>query len=197
MPDTLNFYLGSKLIEKDKYLYALLDSRFENITEYIFEEVENFYNGFLAVKKNGLWGFLNSNFEQVVDFKFIDVENFEENGLAIVKISHDIGSWVLLNFEGEVLIDKTLQHGFCYISKFEDRNVTIARYEGKFVLINKNGEIVSDYFDHIDYSKSAGVFIGTKDKISLLDSNGKIIYDNCEFCNLNNKGQILIDKNLD
>lgn len=87
--------------------------------------------------------------------------------MCLAKITDRLGSWVLINKQGEVharapkLYDEE-PYGFYQINPFNGREVTTARFYGVSVLINEKGEIVSDYYTNLYYSEKSNAFIGER-----------------------------------
>ena len=67
----------------------------------IYDEVEDFRNGFAAVKRNGKWGFVNEKGEEMIPCNYDYVNDFEE-GFARVEID---GKWGFVNKQGEEFWD--------------------------------------------------------------------------------------------
>lgn len=102
----------------------------------IYDEVEDFRDGFAAVKRNGKWGFVNEQCEEVVPCKYDDVVEFSDGyfseGFAKVKLD---GKWGKVNKQGEEVIP-------CKYDDFRDFSEGFAAVEldGKWGKVNTRGE---------------------------------------------------------
>ena len=67
----------------------------------IYDEVEDFHNGFAAVKRNGKWGFVNKQGKEAVPCKYDYVGSFSD-GFAKVKLNGKLGK---VNTRGEEFWD--------------------------------------------------------------------------------------------
>lgn len=93
------------------------------------------------------------------------------------------GSWALINKQGEVAAYAPnyydgKPYGFYQIGPFNGREVTIARYFGVYVLINKKGEIVSDYYTSLYFSEKSNAFIGERRApLIVIDANKNKLFE--------------------
>lgn len=169
--------------DDDKELYGILDENQKLITEVIYEAVGEFSSGLIPVKKDVFWGFLDEDYKLTIEHKFYDVGHFEENSLCPARINEKPGSWALINKQGEVAAYAPnyydgKPYGFYQISPFNGREVTIARYYGVYVLINKKGEIVSDYYTNLYFSEKSNAFIGERRApLIVIDANKNKLFE--------------------
>ncbi len=76
--------------------YAFIDaSTGSPITDFIYEDVKWFADGYAPVKKNGMWGFINESGNEVTDFIFEDASALYE-GKTFVKVN---GMYGILNLK--------------------------------------------------------------------------------------------------
>lgn len=84
--DILEYEIGS--------LNGLISTEGEIITECIFEQINPFYEGIAAVKKDDLWGFINFLGEYTVEPTYLDATNYNH---GIVSVLDESGVWKALN----------------------------------------------------------------------------------------------------
>ncbi len=70
----LNFI--GKLIKHNQSAWRLIDRTGKYLSDYIYEDVREFSNGFAAVKKDGRWLFINRNNEEVLQNEYSYVDSF-------------------------------------------------------------------------------------------------------------------------
>ncbi|MCX7880103.1 MAG: WG repeat-containing protein [Ignavibacteria bacterium] len=97
----LNFV--GKFINQDSDLrWALINRNGEKITDYIYEDVKEFSEGFAVVKLNGKWFFIDGAGNKIFDKDFVFVDSFA-NGLAW--ISTKDGKCGYINKNGNLVIE--------------------------------------------------------------------------------------------
>ena len=67
----------------------------------MYDDVDEFSEGFAKIKLNGKWGFVNEHGEEVIPFKYDDVTMFS-GGFAEVALD---GKWGKVNARGEEFWD--------------------------------------------------------------------------------------------
>lgn len=72
--DSLNFI--GKLIKHNQSAWRLIDRRGNYLSDYVYEDVREFSNGFAAVKKDGRWLFINRKNEEVLKNEYSYVDSF-------------------------------------------------------------------------------------------------------------------------
>lgn len=171
--------------EKEIVKYGLCDKDFNKITDAIYEDVKATSFGLTPVKFNGLWGFVDENGKEVIECKYYDVKNFEENGNCIVKLKSNNSSHVLINRQGEIVIDtspvKSIieDHvGYFRIEPFNGKDTTIAQIARMKVLVNDKGEIISDQYSELYYLDDYEMYLGVKDTpLTVIDKNEKVMFN--------------------
>ena len=171
--------------EKDSVKYGLCDNDFNKITDAIYEDVRATSNGLTPVKLNGLWGFVDEKGEIVIECKYYDVKNFEDNGTCIVKLKNNKYSHVLINRQGEIVIDarptKSIIEdyvGYFNIEPFNGKDTTTAQIARMKVLVNSNGEIISEQYSKLYYLDDYEMYIGVKDTpLTVIDKDEKVLFN--------------------
>lgn len=125
----------------DQSLYAYVNPAGKLITDFIYEEADDFSNGLAACRKNGLWGYIDENGKEVTPFIYSGLWKIgdEEPSVAFpctddTMVVQKNGKSGLLYRDGSVLI------GF---GEFEDlapsyNNELWAKQNGKWGLIDLN-----------------------------------------------------------
>lgn len=170
--------------EKEIVKYGLCDKDFNKITDAVYEDVKATSFGLTPVKFNGLWGFVDENGKEVIECKYYDVKNFEENGTCIVKLKSNNSSHVLINRQGEIVIDtspvKSIieDHvGYFRIEPFNGKDTTIAQIARMKVLVNDKGEIISEQYSELYYLDDYEMYLGVKDtKLMAIDKYEKPLF---------------------
>ena len=170
--------------DKENVKYGLCDKDFNKITDAIYEDVKATSFGLTPVKLNGLWGFVDEKGDRVIECKYYDVKNFEENGTCIVKLKSNNYSHVLINRQGEVIIDtspiKSIMKdhvGYFNIEPFNGKDTTTAQIARMKVLVNTKGEIISEQYSKLYYLNDYEMYLGVKDtKLMAIDKNEKPLF---------------------
>jgi hypothetical protein len=114
---------------------------------------------------------INKDFELITDFIFDSCEDFSE-GLAAVEIAE---KWGYIDISGEIVIEPQFQqacdfeHGLAQI-----QDITTDKY----AFINKIGELVTDYYDHLGFFGDGFVCAQNTDSetFSFLNENGEVAF---------------------
>lgn len=86
-------------VEEPKY--GLIDTLGQLRVNATYDELGQFSEGRLAVKRNDLWGFVNADGLEVIPCRFQEVQNFS-NGRAAAKLGN---KWGFVDRQGDVVID--------------------------------------------------------------------------------------------
>lgn len=138
---------------------GLIDIKGNTVVPFEYEEIGAFNEDLVSVKKNGYYGFINKKGEIVIPCIYNGVYSFSE-GLAGV---YKDGNTGFINQEGEMVIVFNdglhlspcgyFSSGFCVVTrgglsygKDHSGNYITKRTPIEMAFINKNGDLVSDFF---------------------------------------------------
>ena len=133
---TILIYKNRKCGMLDKYGNVLLD--------FIYEEIDGFYDNIAYVKLNNKYGIINKNNILEVDFIYDDISNL--NHLIKVKINN---KWGCLNKKYENIID------FLWDDITIFQNVLMVKNNNKFGLIDTLGNSITD----VKYEKIEKIYV--------------------------------------
>ena len=104
------FSEGLVRAENQEEKWGYIDKEGSTVIEFLYQEAEEFANGYAAVKSSGKWGFIDPNGAVVIDFTYDEVEPFSKGGFAHVR---DGDIWQVIDTSGNVeyFIDPLLIKG--------------------------------------------------------------------------------------
>ena len=141
--------------------YTKIDTKFKFRLK--FDWMDDFYDGFAAVKLNGKWNFINKEGQFLSHKWFNSVWSFNE-GFATVQLN---GKWNFINTNGQLLS----QQWFDYVGFFNEGFAEV-KLNSKWNYINTEGRFLSQqWFDY------AGIF---KKGFAEVNLNGKYYFINTE-----------------
>jgi hypothetical protein len=88
-------------VSKEQQKYGLIDTLGQVTVSLMYDELGEFREGRLAVRKGNKWGFVDKHGREVIPCRFTKVNNFSE-GFATVKLS---SKWGLINKLGETMLE--------------------------------------------------------------------------------------------
>ena len=147
--------------------YGLIDTLGHLTVNAVYDEIGQFSEGRLAVKRNGMWGFVDSNGLEVIPCRFRSVNNFSE-GLASVKLGQ---YWGFVDKMGNVDI------GFKYkrSGNFKDGLAWVYEGEGIGYINQEEDFVIPPVFDKAyDFEKGVARVV-QKNNYGLIDRNGKFV----------------------
>lgn len=138
---------------------GIIDIKGNTIIPFEYEEIGAFNEGLARVKKNGFYGFVNKKGEIVIPCIYDGAYGFSEGLTGVYKD----GKSGFINHEGEMEIELNsglqlspfgyFSSGFCVVkrggfsySKDSNGNYITKNYPIEMAFINKNGDLVSDFF---------------------------------------------------
>ena len=154
---------------------------------------------FLAAKRlNGrdVFGYVDLKGREVIPFRFSDAFPFSED-IAAVELD---GRVLFINKSGDVVIDNLPNvqmdkyyfiNGICFLQNMQ----------GKWGVINREGEMIIDFFDfdeiNFSYSSEGLLPFKVKDSLGYLDYNGEVIIEPLPFDEVNGfrNGLALVTQN--
>ena len=83
--------------ENGKQKWGFIDTAGKEAIPFIYENADNFSEGFASVKLNGKWGFINKTGKEITPIKYDSVCDFSE-GFAKVKLN---GKWGFIDKTGK------------------------------------------------------------------------------------------------
>ena len=141
--------------------YTKIDTTFKFRLK--FDWMDDFYDGFAAVKLNGKWNFINTNGQFLSQQWFDDAGDFS-NGLAAVKLN---GERNFINTEGKLLSQQWFDEAWVFKEGYAE-----VKLNSKWNYINTEGRFLSQqWFDY------AGIF---KKGLAEVNLNGKYYFINTE-----------------
>ncbi len=146
-----------------------------------------FYDGLVRMKKNGKVGYINREGEVVIPFEYDDGADFSEGLVFVLKE----GKWKVLNVKGENAFQKEFFYPDYKYSKYNKPRfyggrafVSTSDY-GKYALINKKGELLSEpkiWMDRMDEAWNWDypfdgelAVISRNGKYGFVDRNGTVV----------------------
>lgn len=115
--------------------YGFIDSDGRQLTEFIYEDAENFINGLALVKKDGYYGYIDEAGKAVIGFYYDAATSFDpEYGLAIVETGSGKG---VIDHNGELIVNT--QYFDIY-------------FDSGFIVVSKSKSIAGDLFDRGIYT---------------------------------------------
>jgi len=152
-------------VEEPKY--GLIDTLGQLRVSATYDELGQFSEGRLAVKRNDLWGFVNADGLEVIPCRFQEVQNFS-NGSAAAKLGN---KWGFINRQGEVVIDFKYRRA----GSFKDELAWVY-YKNKVGYINQEEAfIVPATFDRAFDFQHGVARVVVDGKYGLIDRSGDYI----------------------
>src|SRR5574344_1970326 len=139
----LNFYDVFKPNNKWQDLVNSCAERVKNGEDMddVFDNVDNFSDGFARVKLENKWNFINKEGKIIFKQWFDNVDNFLD-GFARVKLEN---KWNFINKEGKIIF----KQWFDNVDNFSDGFARV-KLENKWNFINKEGKIIfKQWFDNV------------------------------------------------
>jgi len=192
-------------LSKDQQKYGLIDTLGQVTVSLMYDELGEFREGRLAVRKGNKWGFVDEHGREVIPCRFSKVNNFSD-GFATVKLA---SKWGLINKLGETKLEfehsvlGNYSNGLVWFRGSSgkgymdiDGNIVIepkmsvaddfykgvarVKVDGKFGLVNPQGEfILRPKYILISEFNDEGLAIASKQgkrvKYEVINLNGNII----------------------
>lgn len=151
-------------INSTGYTRVLIDLSGKRLTEFEYEFINNFYQGFAAVNRDGKNGFVNEKGEEVIPsiYKFDDIVgegvNKEFVELGVIRVKKD-GKWGLLDRKGDLIVP----YIYDKIDAFNE-NVAVVKQNNRYGAINTYGEMIvpTQYFRESITGKFNGGRLGVR-----------------------------------
>lgn len=147
--------------------YGLIDTLGQLTVNAVYDEIGQFSEGRLSVKRNGMWGYVDSNGLEVIPCRFRTVSNFSE-GLAAVKLGQ---YWGFIDKMGNVDI------GFKYrrVGNFKDSLAWAYEGEGIGYIDKQENYVIPPLFDKANDFEQGVARVMKNKAFGLIDRNGRFI----------------------
>lgn len=154
--------------------YAALDSDFNELTDFTYDEIERFYENIASVRVNNRWGAINSCGEIIIPIEYNFISRCQNGficvGLGDYESEYEfVGHYGCYNQKGKklskVIYEENLwfEFGFCIIKK-----------GGKYGLLYRNGqEIVRCKYDKMEGDAKSGYVVEFDGNQFYIDSIGR------------------------
>jgi hypothetical protein len=113
--------------------WGFVNKKNSDVTEFIYDRVNDFSEGLAGVKFKGKWGFINKNNSIAIPFSYDQVKDFSE-GLAGVRFK---GKWGFINKNNSIVIPFSYDDVHCFCGGFT--NVEIGE---KWGYIDTKGSVI-------------------------------------------------------
>lgn len=157
----------------DTYLYGLMDADENVILEPAYDSIDEFYNGYAVISKDGLSGLVNEAGKVTLAPTYSFVSRVQE-GLAIAYNDEDMAG--AINISGTIIVPFEYED----MSLFVGDNA-LAIKGGKIGIINKSNKVIKDFvWDDIhmeDFTKGYKTFVFIDgDESGVVNFDGEILY---------------------
>ena len=120
-------------IYREQPKFGLIDTLGQLTVNVVYEEIGDFSNGRLAVKRNNLWGFVDRNGHEVIPCRFKAIHDFSESYAAVL-----LGDkWGFIDKNGDTLID----FKYTKVGNFKEGLTWVLTKQG-VAYINKNEQFI-------------------------------------------------------
>ncbi len=145
----------ARVIDMDQN-YLFLDYSGKMITEEVFQDANDFSEGFAAVEKEEKWGFINTSGKIAIACQYDNVTEFHEGLVAVEKD----GNWHYIDQRGKEVFEEEYEDAM-YFSE----GLAAVKKDGKWGFIDKNGNLKIDfqYEDAGNFSEGKAAVANTID----------------------------------
>lgn len=162
-----------KLINS-KMKYNIIDSNFNELNNFIFDEIDLFDENITRVEINGKWGAINSKGEIIIPIEYNHIRTYRTSGLIEV----GLGDYDSNNFIGHYGFfdnkeNKITKIIYQFLSVLEN-GFAICKKNNKYGLLNENGhEVIPCIYDNLDF-KQNDLYLAMLNEVKFyMDSNGR------------------------
>ena len=135
--------------------------------EDVFDETNEFKDGFMLIKLNNRYNFIDTNWN-ILSKQWFDIAYDFDNGFAIVRLNNKFN---FINTEGELLSKQWFDGVRDFINSFAH-----VRLNNKWNFINTNGNILSkQWFDDVKDFNNGFAHVELNGKHNLIDTNGNLL----------------------
>ena len=145
--------------------YTKIDTKFKFRLK--FDQVDEFNDGFAAVKLNGKWNFINTNGQFLSQQWFDSVWSFND-GFAVVKLN---GKANFINTEGQILSTQWFSWAWNFTEGFAR-----VQLNGEWNFINTEGKLLSQqWFNATQGFNDGFAVVQLNDKRNFINTEGQIL----------------------
>ncbi len=183
--EILTFSEGFAAAKNSKGKYGFLaenDSTYN--VKYIYDDVSRFQGGYASVTINGNSFLIDKNFRiRSHNINKYEIHSSFHDGLAKIK-DKTTGKWGFIDINGEIVIPcrfdaaDNFSEGICVVEKFDNPSRSPYYQTWKSALINKKGDLITDYIFDLNLGEFEDGYIEMSreinghSKMSLIDSKG-------------------------
>ena len=163
-----NFFAVDALSDKA----ALFDRQFRRLTDFVYENISAYSEGYYVVKRDGKTTFLDKKGKERFGF-FEDAGGFYE-GYSMVKLD---GKYGIINQRGKVVLPIEYENkGLRDRAYIFVENLALIEKDGRYGFVNKRGEIVIPIIYESAFFCSEGLIAVRKDNgWGYIDSEGNAL----------------------
>ena len=165
--------------------FGFIDNSNETVIPFKYENalIRSRYGKLFPVKQNGKWKFIDYKERKVIQLEFDDVE-CNSDGYSVYHVMRKVGDKKLYG-----LVDARANRLLVpceYLSLCPNPNsIQVKKQNGKYILLNWNGEEISEEYDFIEEYSNEGLYIARNDsKEGYINESGAVeipfIYQKCE-----------------
>ncbi len=147
--------------------YGLIDTLGQVTVSLLYDELGEFCEGRLAVRKSNKWGFVDKHGREVIPCRFNKVNNFS-NGFATVKLSN---KWGLINKLGET----QLEFEYSSLGNYSDGLIAFRGTSGNGYLDQDGNEMIPSKFSVADDFNNGVARVKADGKYGLLNTKGEFL----------------------
>lgn len=141
--------VGNKINSQMKY--SAINSDFQEISDFIFDEINLFEEGMANVRIGEKWGAINSMGEIIVPIEFMKINDCKNNlikvGLGDIENNRFYGKYGLYNSKG-TKITKIIYEALYIL----ENGYTIFKKDEQYGILNNEGkEVVRNIYDNLEY----------------------------------------------
>ncbi|MFT7054833.1 MAG: hypothetical protein ACJAR3_000460 [Roseivirga sp.] len=151
---------------KEKFELLNLENKAIVLLTKGIQEVSNWKEGLIAIKKDNEWGFISERGKLTIANRYQKAKDFSE-GLSAVQLN---GMWGFIN-QSEAIV---IQPNYEFASSFKE-GLAIVKQNGLYGLINPQGVLILD-LDYDEINAHPNFFLLKKDTlVGLADKKGRLI----------------------
>ena len=147
--------------------YGLIDTLGQVTVSLMYDELGDFSEGRLSVKKGDRWGFVNKNGFEIIPCVYKNVRNFSEGYSAVKKGT----KWGMINKNGDVVID----FEYSQIGNLNDGLIWFGNSLGKGYMDKEGKVVIEPKFQVANDFDGAVAAVKFKGSFGLIDRAGKFV----------------------
>ena len=154
--------------------YNIINSNFDELNSFIFDEIDLFDEGIAKVEINGKWGAINSEGEIIIPLEYNFIRTYGNNGFIEVGLgdydtNNFIGHYGYFDKKG----NKITKIIYEFLGSFKN-GFSICKKYNKYGLLNENGyEVIPCIYDELEF-KQKDLYLAKLNTIKFyMDSKGR------------------------